>query len=95
MPFVASVSNQPRFGFIPGYLIGSVFYDYATGQLNRDPNPGEFNRRTLQGAGLGVHWLLQDSFFLRASLAWRLSGTPTSDPADRKPRLYFQLVKYL
>ena len=84
-----------RMGPVPGHVIGSVFYDYGVGRLSHRPNPGEFNRRTLQGAGLGATWLLQDNFFVRASLAWRLSGSATSDPADRKPRLFFQLVKHL
>lgn len=84
-----------RIGFIPGNLVASVFYDAARGELNEDPLPLETNRRTLQGAGFGLTWGRQDDFFLRGTLAWRLTGTPTSDPADRKPRLYFQMVKFL
>jgi hemolysin activation/secretion protein len=84
----------PSFG-IPGALVGSVFYDLGHGTFNRKPMADELNRRTLQGAGVGVSWLAQNNFLVRTSVAWRLSGAPTADPVDRKPRLYFQLVKNL
>ena len=35
------------------------------------------------------------ALLLRATLAWRLSGAPISDPVDRRPRLFFVLQKYL
>jgi hemolysin activation/secretion protein len=77
-------------------LVGSVFYDLGHGKLNEDPLPTDTVRtRTLQGAGVGLTWGRQDDFFLRGTLAWRLTGQPISDPVDRKPRLYFQAVKYL
>lgn len=85
----------PRVGFVPGNLIGSVFFDFAHGKINEDPLPAEMNTRTLRGAGFGLTWGRQEDFFLRGTLAWRLSGSPVSDPTDRKPRLYFQAVKYL
>lgn len=85
----------PRIGFVPGNLIASAFYDYGHGKLNEDPLPAEMNTRTLRGAGIGLTWSRQEDFFLRGTLAWRITGAPTSDPADRKPRLYFQAVKLL
>lgn len=85
----------PRFGPVPGNFVGSVFFDYAYGKLNEDPQPAELNTRTLRGAGLGLTWGRQDDFLIRGTLAWRLSAPPTSDPTERKPRLYFQAVKYL
>jgi hypothetical protein len=42
-----------------------------------------------------LSWSRQDDFSLRGTLAWRLTGAPISDPADRKPRVYLQLVKHL
>ena len=94
--FTAEVRyGVPRFGFVPGNLVASLFFDAAHGKLNENPLPAEMNTRTLRGAGLGLTWGRQDDFFLRGSLAWRLTGAPTSDPTDRKPRLYFQAVKYL
>ena len=86
----------PRIDPVPGTLVGSVFYDIGHGKLNEDPLPTDTMRtRTLQGAGFGLTWGRQDDFFLRGTLAWRLTGQPISDPVDRKPRLYFQAVKYL
>jgi hemolysin activation/secretion protein len=78
-------------------MVLSTFYDVAHGRRNRNPiaiDTGT-NTRTLQGAGFGFTWARQDDFQVRMSLAWRLSGAPTFDRADRRPRLYFQLAKML
>jgi len=81
---------------IPGYVIASAFYDFGRGKQSHNPLPFETNnRRTLQGIGVGVTWGRQDDFLVRATLAWRLSGEPLSDRADRLPRLFFQLTKNL
>ena len=94
--FTAEVrQGLPRVALVPGNLVASAFFDYAHGKLNENPLPAELNTRTLRGAGLGLTWGRQEDFFVRGTLAWRLSGPPTSDPADRKPRLYFQAVKFL
>ena len=86
----------PRPEFLPGNLVGSLFFDWAHGRLNKNPLPLDNpNTRTLRGFGLGLTWARTDDFLVRTSLAWRLSGPPISDPADRKPRLYFQLQKNL
>ncbi len=42
-----------------------------------------------------LSWSRQGDFSLRGTLAWRLTGAPISDPADRKRRLYLQLVEHL
>ncbi len=97
--FTAEIrAGIPQITFLPGNVAASVFYDIASGKLNKNPPPNPLNpdnTRTLQGAGFGLTWARQDDFLVRASLAWRLSGHPLSDPADRKPRLYFQLQKFL
>jgi hemolysin activation/secretion protein len=81
---------------VPGYVILSAFYDIARGKQSHDPLPFEANNtRTLQGIGLGVTWGRQDDFLVRGMIAWRLSGAPVSDRADRQPRLFFQLTKNL
>ncbi len=89
--------SVPRIGFIPGNLVAAVFYDYARGKLIDNPFPIEdpTNIRTLQGAGFGLTWGRADDFYIRGTVAWRLSGHPISDTADRHPRLFFQLVKFL
>jgi len=47
----------------------------------------------LRGYGLGFTWVRPGSFSLRASLAWRATGRPISDPHDRNPLLFVQAVK--
>jgi hemolysin activation/secretion protein len=83
--------------FMAGNLAATGFFDYAHGRLNKDPLPPEVstNMRTLSGAGIGLTWARQDDFLVRASFAWRLTGHPLSDPQDRKPRIFFQLQKFL
>jgi hemolysin activation/secretion protein len=87
----------PAFAFVPGNVQASVFYDWARGRLNESPLPSEAasNHRTLAGAGFGLTWGQQDNFYVRGTLAWRTTGAPISDTADRIPRFYFQLVKFL
>jgi hemolysin activation/secretion protein len=87
----------PAVSFIPNGLTASLFHDYGRGRLIDKPLAIEepTNVRTLQGAGFGLTWGRQDNFILRGTLAWRLSGQPISDPADRKPRLFFQFAKFL
>jgi hemolysin activation/secretion protein len=87
----------PQSDTLPGNFVAAAFFDYGRGKLNREPLPLEAaaNVRILRGAGVGLTWAKQDDFLLRATLAWRLSGAPISDPVDRKPRLFFVLQKYL
>jgi hemolysin activation/secretion protein len=82
---------------MPGSLVALAFFDWARGRLNKDPLPLEVpaNMRTLSGIGLGLTWTKQDDFLVRATLAWRMTGRPVSDPDDKKPRLFFQLQKNL
>jgi hemolysin activation/secretion protein len=89
--------DLPQPTSMPGNLVGLAFFDWAQGRLNKNPLPLEqpSNMRTLSGVGIGVTWAKQDDFLVRATLAWRLTGHPISDPDDNKPRLFFQLQKNL
>jgi hemolysin activation/secretion protein len=89
--------DLPQPSFMPGNLVGLAFFDWAHGRLNKDPLPLETstNQRTLSGVGLGLTWTKQDDFLVRATVAWRLTGNPISDPDDKKPRVFFQLQKNL
>jgi hemolysin activation/secretion protein len=95
--FTAEVRRTlPQPGFMPGNLVGLVFFDWARGRVNKDPLPLDTNNiRTVSGAGFGLTWTKQDDFLVRGTLAWRLTGSPISDPRDTKPRLFFQLQKNL
>ncbi len=96
--FTAEVrAGLPAISFIPGTVVASGFFDFAQGKINKEPQPlqAATNTRTLRGVGFGLTWGRQDNFLVRATLAWRLSGAPLSDPADRNPRLFFSLQKFL
>ncbi|MGZ8267552.1 MAG: ShlB/FhaC/HecB family hemolysin secretion/activation protein [Burkholderiales bacterium] len=95
--FTAEVRyGLPRAASIPGNVVVSAFFDLGHAKINDDPPAAQAdsNSRTISGAGFGVTWGRQDDFLVRGSLAWRLSGRPTSENVDRKPRLYFQAAKY-
>lgn len=82
-----------------GTLTPFVFYDAATGRINKSPlprSPGDTdgNQRSLRGYGLGINWAQPGNFSINATLAWR-DGTPRArtDGGGRNPRLYVQLQK--
>lgn len=73
-----------------GTLTGMLFYDYAMGQLQVDPAPGD-NTRHLRGGGLGLNWQENDQTDYSLTAAWRGSPAPTGGD-DRKPYIYFQMT---
>jgi hypothetical protein len=80
-------------GFLDDFTV-STFYDAGWGRINVDPFPGSGeNIVQPRGYGLGFTWVRPGSFSLRASLAWRATGRPISDPHDHNPLLFVQAVK--
>jgi hemolysin activation/secretion protein len=70
------------------------FYDAGAARIEQNVLASDSNnRRHLAGEGLGVQWLHDDSFALKAYLAWRAGPQPVSD-SDRDPRLWLQAAKY-
>jgi len=74
------------------YQMGSVapygFYDAGHSKTNKKPFSARSNERDLAGYGLGVRYADQ-AWSLEAALAWRSrGGAPSSDTADRNPRLW-------
>jgi len=89
----AVATAELRYGFLNDYTV-STFYDAGWGRINVDPFFGSGNNIVqLRGYGLGFTWVRPGSFSLRASLAWRATGRPISDPHDRNPLLFVQAVK--
>lgn len=88
---------RPQGFAIPGDFVGALFVDASHGRINKTalPNDTAPNVRRLAGVGLGLTWGRPDDFLLRATAAWRVSGPPAGDPADRRPRMYLQLSKSL
>lgn len=75
-----------------GTLTGMVFYDYAQGQDQVDPDPAAAGDNTpyLRGGGLGVSWHDGGQTDYSLTAAWRGHPAPTSGD-DRHPYLYFQM----
>jgi len=66
-----------------GQLTLGGFLDYGTVKLNRNPYATGDNRRNLSGLGVSAHWITQDKFQLRASLAHKLGSEPALADRDR------------
>lgn len=69
--------------YVPGNLVGAIFYDFGGIRRNHAPVPGALDPNTdrLDGAGVGAYWEPK-GWYVRASVAGRL------------PRLYLQATKY-
>ncbi len=89
-----SLPMIPRTLDLPGFAIGSLFFDIAHGHLNERPRPTDVsNSPTLAGVGVGLRWGVPDEFLFNATAAWRLTDRPTGDTKDRSPRIFFMLSK--
>ncbi|NPC58423.1 ShlB/FhaC/HecB family hemolysin secretion/activation protein [Caenimonas soli] len=96
--FVATLEGRmdlPKFSpQMPGHMQLVAFVDSGTVTLNKNPWVAGSNRRTLNGAGVGVNWGEPGNFMVRAYYAHKLgSGVATSSP-DKSGRFWVQLVKY-
>lgn len=77
----------------PADAVLGAFYDVGRIRRRHDPSRSVQagpNSASFSGAGISLGWAMPGRFGLRASLAWPLHGTPTSDTAPRRPRLYLQ-----
>lgn len=85
----------PKLGPLPGLVQLSGFVDQGYAEIDARPLAGERNNiRNLLGIGFGVNWFEAGNFLAKTSVAWRLSGLPTSDNLEgTKPTVYFQVVK--
>jgi hemolysin activation/secretion protein len=74
------------------HLIG--FVDGGSVTVNKDPWDGSDNSRTLSGAGVGVNWIDNNSFSVKAYYAQKLGSEEATAAPDSNGRLWVQLVKY-
>lgn len=74
-------------------LTVSGFYDAGWGSTARDPLPNESTHVALRGYGLGMFWGGPQGLTVRASMAWRDTARATSEPPDRVPRVFVQVLK--
>ena len=71
-----------------GRLAPYGFYDAGHSKTNKTPFSARGNERDLAGYGVGLRFADQ-AWSLEAAVAWRSrGGAPTSDTADRNPRLW-------
>ena len=76
--------------FSGGNVVGSLFHDYARGQINRNAQSVAGNDPEVTGTGLGLSWA-SGVWGLNASLAWRGARVPTTGGSESGPRLFLQL----
>lgn len=70
----------------------SLFHDYARVEVNRNPLPTDTsNKRSYGGFGLGLVQAIGSNVTLQASIAWRSTAQPLSEP-DRRPRVWVALA---
>ena len=101
------IQNEVRY-IVPGFkfLTGDVtmfgFYDYGWAQINKIPAvnaAGQVtdteNIRRLTGFGFVGQLAKEGDFMARVMAAWQdTKSKPKSDPAERIPRVWFQVVKW-
>ena len=74
------------------HLIG--FVDGGTVKVNKDPWDGSDNSRTLSGTGVGVNWIDNNNFSVKAYYAHKLGSEDATAAPDSDGRFWLQLVKY-
>ena len=75
-----------------GTFSGSLFYDQAHGRFDETPAFGADNQISLRGLGLGLNWANGADLSVSLTAAWRGSKVLSTD-GDRKPYVYFQVIK--
>jgi hemolysin activation/secretion protein len=95
--YVATVEGRlrlPRVTGLPGRLMLAGFYDYGWVQFDKTPWVEGPNSATRAGAGVGLTWIVTNSFIARVSYAHIVgTGAATSSP-DNSGQFWFELVKF-
>lgn len=73
-------------------LVG--FVDTGSVTLNRNPWSAGPNHRTLSGAGLGINWIDDNNFVVKAFYAHKLGNAHAMSAPDESGRFWLQAVKY-
>lgn len=79
---------------LPGQLQLIGFIDTGSVQLNKNAFAAGQNRRTLSGAGIGLNWVGNNNFVVKAYLARKLGNAAATSAPDANTRFWLQAVKY-
>ncbi|GAC1390338.1 MAG: ShlB/FhaC/HecB family hemolysin secretion/activation protein [Variovorax sp.] len=79
---------------VPGHLQLVAFADAGSVRTATHPWVDGQNRRSLSGAGVGIHWSDPGNFMVRAYYAHKLGGSKATSSPDRSGRFWIQGVKY-
>ncbi|MHB1092946.1 ShlB/FhaC/HecB family hemolysin secretion/activation protein [Thiobacillus sp.] len=78
----------------PGQMQLIGFIDTGTAMLNKNPWAAGQNRRTLSGAGIGLNWIDNGNFAVKAYYAHKLGNATAMSAPDKSGRVWLQAVKY-
>lgn len=85
----------PPIAGLPGQMQWIGFIDTGTVNLNKSPwVAGQDNRRTLSGLGIGINWMDNNNFVVKAYLARKLGNAVATSAPDSLTRFWVQGVKY-
>ena len=79
---------------MPGQMQLIGFIDTGTVTLNKNPWAAGQNRRTLSGAGIGLNWVSNNDFAVKAYFAHKLGNAVATSAPDATNRFWIQGVKY-
>ncbi|HEY8102594.1 MAG TPA: ShlB/FhaC/HecB family hemolysin secretion/activation protein [Burkholderiaceae bacterium] len=78
----------------PGLLQLVGFIDTGTAMLNKNVWSSGQNRRALSGAGIGLNWVDNNSFAVKAFYARKLGNAVATSAPDAMTRFWLQGIKY-
>lgn len=85
----------PKFSaLLPGQMQLIGFVDTGMVELNRNTVAAGPNRRTLSAAGMGINWIADNDFVVKAYFAHKLGNAAATSAPDAPYRLWVQAVKY-
>jgi len=85
----------PKFSeYLPGKTLLLGFMDTGTVSLNKNPWSTGENRRTLSGVGIGLNWVNNNDFVVKAYMAHKLGNAVATSAPDADNRFWIQAVKY-
>ena len=79
---------------VPGRMQLVGFVDTGSVTLSKSPATGGVNRKTLSGAGIGVNWIDDSNFIVKAFYAHKLGNAKATSAPDESGRFWLQAVKY-